>query len=240
MNGRNYAQYPYRPELGCLLMLLVLMLLCVMPMFIVDAVTITLAKLHLSAPAAVLVVMGILLGGLVNVPLYRWERDENQVVPGGFIYSVMGWVPLVRRTRTQTILAVNVGGCLVPLIVAVYELSLAIAAPQPVPMVLAIAVGVNVAVCYFVARPIPGVGIALPAFTSPAVALGIAWLLMPSELRELRPAVAFVAGVVGPLVGADLLHLHHFRRFTAGLISIGGAGTFDGIVLSGMLAAFLA
>jgi uncharacterized membrane protein len=52
--------------------------------------------------------------------------------------------------------------------------------------------------------------------------------------------VAFVAGVLGPLIGADLFHLKDISRVSAGILSIGGAGTFDGIVLSGILAALLA
>jgi uncharacterized membrane protein len=57
---------------------------------------------------------------------------------------------------------------------------------------------------------------------------------------ELATPVAFVAGVLGPLVGADLLHLREIPRVATGMASIGGAGTFDGIVLSGILAAYLA
>jgi uncharacterized membrane protein len=52
--------------------------------------------------------------------------------------------------------------------------------------------------------------------------------------------IAYVAGNLGPLVGADLLHLKEILRVPAGMLSFGGAGTFDGIVLSGILAALLA
>ena len=55
-----------------------------------------------------------------------------------------------------------------------------------------------------------------------------------------RAPVAFVAGVLGPVQGADLLHLKDIKRVSAGMLSIGGAGTFDGIVLSGIVAALLA
>jgi hypothetical protein len=41
-------------------------------------------------------------------------------------------------------------------------------------------------------------------------------------------------------VGADLLHLKEIEQSTVGMASIGGAGTFDGIVLSGIVAAYLA
>ncbi len=56
----------------------------------------------------------------------------------------------------------------------------------------------------------------------------------------IRAPVAFVAGVFGPLVGADLLHFREVMKMAAPMTSIGGAGTFDGIVLSGLVAAFLA
>ena len=45
--------------------------------------------------------------------------------------------------------------------------------------------------------------------------------------------------VLGPLIGADLLHLRDLGRRGGGLMSIGGAGTFDGIVISGFLATML-
>jgi uncharacterized membrane protein len=65
-------------------------------------------------------------------------------------------------------------------------------------------------------------------------------LLGPAPYAELRAPVAFVAGVAGPLIGADLMHLKDITKVSAGMLSIGGAGTFDGIVLSGVLAAVLA
>jgi uncharacterized membrane protein len=46
--------------------------------------------------------------------------------------------------------------------------------------------------------------------------------------------------VLGPLIGADLLHIRDVEALETGIDSIGGAGTFDGIVLSGIVAAYLA
>jgi uncharacterized membrane protein len=42
------------------------------------------------------------------------------------------------------------------------------------------------------------------------------------------------------LAGADLMHLRDFSGKVAGTVSIGGAGTFDGTILSGIVAAYLA
>jgi len=69
-----------------------------------------------------------------------------------------------------------------------------------------------------------------------AVAAVSAFWLVPEQ----APQAAFVAGVLGPLIGADLLHLRDIATLETGIASIGGAGTFDGIVLSGIVAAYLA
>jgi uncharacterized membrane protein len=68
------------------------------------------------------------------------------------------------------------------------------------------------------------------------VATVLALILAPEQASP----VAFVAGVAGPLIGADLLHLKDIEKLPAGMASIGGAGTFDGILLSGIIAAYLA
>jgi len=148
---------------------------------------------------------------------------------------------VVHRRRTETLIAINVGGCLIPAVIALVQASYALSDGGRVVLALAIAVGVNVAVCYAVARPVRGVGIAMPGFVSPLVAVGIAWLLLGGDaLASSRAAVAFTAGVAGPLIGADLLHLRRLEGTAASIVAIGGAGTFDGIVLSGLLAALLA
>ena len=96
--------------------------------------------------------------------------------------------------------------------------------------------GVNVFLCQVLARPVQGIGSALPALVPALAAAALAMLLAPGD----APPVAFVAGVAGPLIGADLLHLRDVGKIASGVVSIGGAGTFDGIVLSGIVAAYLA
>ena len=57
---------------------------------------------------------------------------------------------------------------------------------------------------------------------------------------ELAPALAYSGAVIGALIGADVMNLvKNFDKLQFPLISIGGAGTFDGIYLSGMMALFL-
>jgi uncharacterized membrane protein len=91
-------------------------------------------------------------------------------------------------------------------------------------------------VTYVLARPVAGVGIVVPTIVPPLAAAAAALLLS----RDAAPAIAYVAGTIGTLVGADLLHLRGALALGAPVLSIGGAGTFDGIFLTGILAALLA
>jgi uncharacterized membrane protein len=235
---------PYLPQFGCILLLLAVMSLCIIPLVMVDAARDALQKLHLSGPLATLVLIGIFVGGLINLPLYRVNRGEDQPLPQNWDALRIGgrwsWVPM-ERSSVQTIVAVNVGGCLIPATLAIYLAThLWRAGPQP-QLALVVATLVNIYVCWRIARPIPGLGIAIPPFAPPLAAILLAWILLAGERYDaFRAPVAFVAGVSGPLIGADLLNLRKFERISAGVISIGGAGTFDGIVISGLVAAFFA
>jgi uncharacterized membrane protein len=81
----------------------------------------------------------------------------------------------------------------------------------------------------------------MPAFISPVTAFAVVMLgLGAPQFDPYRAQVAFIIGISGPLLGADLLHWRQFSHIATGMVSIGGAGTWDGIVLSGLLAAFFA
>lgn len=206
-----------------------------LPFLFVGILNAALLKLHLTPFAALVVLMAILVGSLVNIPVTRIHRTEAVVVDYGAVFGLLGLWPRLLRVRRETVIAVNVGGCVVPVGLAVYQLSFLVGS-LPTIAALALAAGINIAVCYLVAQPVRGVGIVMPGLVPPLVAALAALVLAPDD----APAVAFVAGVTGPLVGADLLHLRGISRISSVMMSIGGAGTFDGIVLSGVIAAYLA
>lgn len=229
------------PQLGCLLAAIAAVTMCVWPFVLVNAMQTAMSKLHLYPIVGFGVLIGIVAGSFVNVPLHRMERDVEQVEAPGRWHRWLGRVPLVRRTKTETIIAVNLGGCLIPLALAGFEILVVALHAPPAMWAILIASLANILVCYRTARPIQGLGIAIPAVLPPAVAVGVTWLLLMSpDYDPVRAPVAFIAGVAGPLIGADLLHLRDISRMSVGVLSIGGAGTFDGIVLSGMLAALVA
>ena len=221
---------------GMLPLLFFLVLLVLLPLVFGQLFTAALIKLKLDPSTALLVVIGIFLGSPINIPVKRMAREESVVAYPLAVLGLHGWWPSLQRVRRETIIAVNVGGCLIPVALAIYETAYLTMAGRQVLVGLVVAVRINTGVCYWMAQPVEGVGIAMPGLFPAIVASISALLLVPDQ----APPVAFVAGVLGPLIGADLLHLRDIEKVAAGIASIGGAGTFDGIVLSGIVAAYLA
>lgn len=221
---------------GCTSLLFFLALLVLIPFFLANAMLTALARLGLTPEISLLAATGIFFGGMVNIPVRKIPREQTVELRQLSLFGLSRLRPVQVRTRSFTLIAVNVGGCVIPSALAAYELY-RVAATGWEPLLLALAaVALNVAVCWKVARPIENVGIAMPALAPALVAALAAILLLP----EFAPPVAFAAGVLGPLIGADLLHLDEVKKIATGLASIGGAGTFDGIVISGLLATLLA
>jgi uncharacterized membrane protein len=224
------------PVLGCLTLLCVLLLVVLLPVAFGQLFASALLKLRLDPATAALLVAAIIVGGAVNLPVKRIVRPEPLTVDPMAVFGLLGRWPRLQRLQRETVVAVNVGGCVIPSALAIYEAAhLFASAPHTASAVGASAL-VNIGVCYRLARPLKGIGIALPGLVPPVLAALCALVLATDH----DTPVAFIAGVLGPLVGADLLHLRDIERIEAGIFSIGGAGTFDGIVLSGIVAAYLA
>jgi uncharacterized membrane protein len=213
---------------------LILLLLILLPFVFAQIMGLALIKLRLDPQVAMLIILGIILGSMVNIPLTRFVRHEDVVVHPFPLFGFRNILP--HRIQRETIIAVNLGGCIIPTMVAAYKIWQLFLDSWTSIFIVALAVAINTAVCYRLAKPVEGIGIAMPALVPPMVAVLTALLLAPHD----APPVAFIAGVLGPLLGADILHLREIPRIATGMASIGGAGTFDGIVLSGILAAYLA
>jgi len=221
---------------GCLPLFIFVAFIIFIPLFFANAMLVALGKLGLSPGTSLLAASGIFIGGMFNVPIKRIDRDEIIDVTPFSLFGFGRIFPQFLRRRTYTVIALNVGGCLVPAAIAVYEVFRLASLGPGVLLATIAAVVVNVAVCYWLARPVPQLGIALPAIMPALVAALCGLLFVP----DMAPALAFVGGVAGPLIGADLLHLRQIERISTGVASIGGAGTFDGIVISALVATLLA
>ncbi len=215
-------------------LLLFLMLLLLLPLvwlgLAVDVVTGAVAKLGFSREAALLLLAAVLAGSPINIPLYRVACEVTVVEDLTSLWMRQFWgIPLVKIPQ-ETIIALNVGGGLIPVLLAVYQFGRA-----NVALILAVVALVTL-VSYFASHVVPGIGIQMNPLIAPATAALAAFFLAGEE----APAVAFAGGVLGTVIGADLLHLPEvLRRNCSGILSIGGAGVFDGIALCGLFALLL-
>lgn len=171
-----------------------------------------------------------LLGSYVNIPVA--ELHSQEVVPAQIVtWAGIRWIIPEALNVERTVIAVNLGGALVPTLLSLYLLWRNALWLRGVAAVAAIAT-----IVHFLARPVPGIGIAVPTLAPPLTAAVVAILLSRSRAAPL----AYVSGSLGTLIGADLLNLHRLEGLGAPVASIGGAGTFDGIFLTGILAVVLA
>lgn len=226
------------PASNRLSLLMSVVLLVLVPIALGQAMLSSLGKLHLSAEQALLLIMAIVGGSLVNIPVKRIVREQPVWSHPLQVWGLDRTLPRWTIRRRETIIAVNVGGCMVPLGISIFQIAWLTRMGPDALWGVAAATAVTTVICIVAARPVHGVGIVMPAFISPAAAALSALLLVPDAAA---PA-AFVAGTLGPLIGADFFHINNLIRNPrgVGMASIGGAGTFDGIVLSAILAALLA
>jgi uncharacterized membrane protein len=138
-------------------------------------------------------------------------------------------IPVVEE-RPGTIVALNVGGALIPILLSLYLLL-----KNGIYGRSLLGVALMTAIVHGLAYPVRGMGIAVPFFIPPVAAAITALILS----RQKAPALAYIAGSLGTLIGADLLNLGAIEGLGAPMASIGGAGTFDGIFLTGIIAVLL-
>ncbi len=169
------------------------------------------------------------LGSYVNIPIYELAPHTTQsdaaISFGGMTYVVpeaSGW--------QGTVVAINVGGAVIPTLLSLYLMR-----KNRLYLRGLLAIGIVVFVVHALAYPVKGVGIAEPVFVPPVISTMVALLLS----RRYAPPLAYISGSLGTLIGADLLNLGKIRGLEAPVASIGGAGTFDGIFLTGILSVLL-
>lgn len=195
----------------------------------VDVVAVAVAKLGFSPNVALLLFAAMMVGSTINIPLYE-RASRIPVIPDfADLWRARFWGIPLRKVEQKTIVALNVGGGLIPTLLAVYELT------RSDPFAILIVTVIVTFVSYFSAQIVPGIGIQMNALVAPLTASLAAWFIVGTGAAP----VAFAGGVLGTLIGADLLHLREIERMTAGVLSIGGAGVFDGIAMCGLFALLL-
>jgi uncharacterized membrane protein len=224
------SQIHYLPLTPGFFSILVGLFLILFFLLILGALRRAYLNLGVSSSTAMLLLLASLIGSYFNIPIAELSQERvlsNQVID---FFGMEYTVPVVEHWP-GTVIAVNVGGAVIPTLMSLYLL---IARQLWVKGLIAIAI--VAVVLHWLANPVPGVGIAVPVFLPALITAIAAWILS----RENAAPLAYIAGSLGTLIGADLTNLDKVRGLGAPVASIGGAGTFDGIFLTGILAVLLA
>jgi uncharacterized membrane protein len=171
-----------------------------------------------------------LLLSYVNVPIAELPARRTAAAAVVSFFGVQYVIPVV-QDWPATVLAVNLGGAVIPVLLSLYLM-----VKHRLYELALIGVAIVTLVCHGLAHPVPGLGIAEPAFVPPITTAIVALVLS----RRYAAPLAYISGSLGTLIGADLLNLSKVQGLGAPVASIGGAGTFDGIFLTGLLAVLYA
>jgi uncharacterized membrane protein len=230
MNDMDWDRLQYLPLDLKHFSLLVVIFFVLVAWIEVRALRLAYMRVGLGAQAAVLLLLASLGGSYLNIPVARLPAE--QVMSGQEVdFFGMRYVIPVVVQWPGTVIAVNVGGAVIPTLLSFY-----LYVRNELWISGLIGIACVATVCHWLAQPVPGVGIGLPVFVPPITTAVVALLLS----RRYAAPLAYISGSLGTLIGADLLNLGKVQGLGAPVASIGGAGTFDGIFLTGVLAALLA
>ncbi|MBP1911200.1 DUF1614 domain-containing protein [Thermococcus stetteri] len=211
--------------------------LVVMFAFFSGAVLVAFQRLGLPPGVALTMFVFALVGSFINIPIAE-ERAYEPVIKlrevrfFGFFYPV----PYFEVEERRMIISINVGGALVPLSIVLYELiRITMLGQYGLLFNTLLAVLIAALICNAVSIPVRGVGIAMPSIVPPLVAVLLGWLLGDGN----PTLVAYISGTLGALLGADIMNWRKLKYLGAPMVSIGGAGTFDGVFLAGVIAVLL-
>ena len=226
----HVSPFHYLPLSPGFFLILIGIFLIVFVFLVLGALRQAYLSLGVSSSTAMWLLFASLIGSYFNIPVANLPDEQvrsNQVIE---FFGMQYTVPVVAEWP-GTVIAVNVGGAVIPALMSLYLLL-----SRGLWLNGAIATGAVALILHWLANPVPGIGIAVPVFL-PALATAVVALVLS---RQNAAPLAYIAGSMGTLIGADLTNLNKVRGLGAPVASIGGAGTFDGIFLTGILAVLLA
>jgi uncharacterized membrane protein len=226
----HVSQLQYLPIDFPVYLLLVTALFALAVLFFVGLLRQVSRGLGIGASAALTLLLASLIGASINIPVVELPAQEVEIIRHVTFFGMRYVVPEV-TDWPGTVIAVNVGGAIIPAILSLYLLT---RNALWFPGVLAIAM-VSLIV-HAMAYPVRGLGIAVPILGPPIASTVVALLI---SRRSVGP-LAYAGGSLGTLIGADLLNIGRIQSLGAPVASIGGAGTFDGIFVAGLLAVLFA
>ena len=220
----------YFPVTPLFMLLLGLVLVVVIALVEIKVITYAYEKMGIHHRYVFAILLLSLLGSGVNIPIAELPGKDMVVHKVVDFFGVEYVVPTVEH-EGRTVLAINLGGAVIPLLLSIYLL-----VEHRLYVKGALAIAVVAAVTHWFATPVRGLGIAISPLIAPVVAALAALVIS----RQRAAPLAYIAGSVGTLLGADVFNLYRIQELGAPVASIGGAGVADGIFLAGIVAVLLA
>ena len=187
------------------------------------------ARLGFSPATGFLLFLFTLIGSAINIPIKRL-KSRAPLIQERVVNFFRG------SYRVLVVISEDILVALIPIIISLYEFIRMLVSGHFIQILITIISVIIVSVfCHMFAKPVKGVGIAIPFFLPPFITVLVAFLLA----RGNAAAVAYISGTLGTLIGADISNLDKLDELGAPVASIGGAGTFDGIFLTGILSVLL-
>ncbi|MFQ6075516.1 MAG: DUF1614 domain-containing protein [Candidatus Bathyarchaeia archaeon] len=200
--------------------------------------------LGLSTTTAMVILIASIIGSHINIPVREVTSRRPIITLKRISFFGVEWLmPELSTRERRTVIAVNVGGAVVPVIVSAYLLFFLLPMQDQYPLIsyakTLAALIVVILVMNRVARPVPGLGIATPTLLPPLTTAVVSLALHELIALSNPFIISYVSGILGTLIGADILNLDKIPELGAPMVSIGGAGTFDGIYITGIVSVFL-
>jgi uncharacterized membrane protein len=190
--------------------------------------------LGLSVLEAVALYVALLVAGFVNLPVFEFKsrRDSEQK----YVSYLGTKYPLPVWHGHNTLVSINLGGCILALMISGY-LALSLPLTTTLLSVAIVALGI-----FLLSKPSKSAGFYVPALAPPLLSLlvALAGLYLNGEGLYNCARLAFVAGTAGTLIGTTLLNAPRLEKLGTSSINIGGLGSFDGIVLTGLISTIVA
>jgi uncharacterized membrane protein len=211
------------------LFLLIIGLVVVVPvaiaLFFVYLLTVGFGFLEFSFPLAVFMLFLMFVSSYINIPIGK--KNLVEVVEPRFF----GFFH--RSTWRYQGVSINLGGAVIPIIIIGFFLP-SIWQAELLPE-LGIITLIVALFSFIGSRFIEKRGVVISMILPVLFTALFTAILAPEEAAK----VAFSSGVLGVLLGADIFHLPYALKKGKQVISIGGAGIFDGIFLVGIISAIL-
>lgn len=239
---------------------LILLVVIGLPLLFFGLIGAALGNLGFGFWMIVLLIIAIVVGSFINIPLGtlkpKTQKPKEEPAPrkptGQYAPSMYDKMyrtdrfepePYASESSRGTQISINVGGAVIPILISIYTILMGAfgnitSDPWYLAKIIA-ALAITTICVYLAAKPVRGIGIATPFFIGPIVTLAAA-LILGGGFGLPAAGIAYVAGTLGTLIGADLLHLKDVPTQESSMLSIGGAGTFDGIFLTGIITALIA